>query len=110
MRYRLIPKTIEAIRFDGVVFSTDHPDMYNILFDTRDDLPKWLRNGLIDEKIFVVKEDPDYIFVVGEENLLEAKAGDWIVCDEKGCLSVIKADLFARTYEAVPDEIHGAGV
>jgi len=98
--YRKKPVIIEAVRFSGVTFGDG--GMYNVLFDTEEDLPKWLRDALMDETLFATPDDPDYLFVKTLEGLHEASAGDWIIKGVKGELYPCKPEIFAMTYEAAP--------
>lgn len=102
--YRKKPVIIEALRFDGVVHGEG--GVYNVLFDTEDTLPKWLRDALIDETIFAVAADPDYVFIKTLEGLMEAQAGDWIIKGVRGELYPCKPEIFAATYEAAPEPEH----
>lgn len=102
--YRKRPVVIEAVRFDGVIFG-DH-GMYNVLFDTADDLPAWLRDALINEVMFATPYDPDFLFVKTEEGLMEASVGDWIIKGVKGELYPCKPEIFAATYDPASEPEH----
>ena len=109
--YRKKPVVIEAVRFTGIVFAEN--SQYSIHFDTEEPLPDWLRAALIDEDVFVVPDDPDYLFVKTLEGLMEASPGDWIIRGVKGELYSCRADIFSMTYDLAPrpeDEVQGAAI
>jgi hypothetical protein len=109
--YRKRPVVVEAVRFTGIVFAEN--SQYSIHFDTEESLPDWLRRALVDEDIFVVPLDPDFLFIKTLEGLMEASPGDWIVRGVKGELYPCKADIFSMTYDLAPrpeDEVQGAAI
>ena len=100
--YRKKPVMIEAVQFESVSFAGQ--GHYSINFDTVADLPKWLRDALIDDDIFAHEADPDFIFIKTLEGLMEAKPGDWIIRGVKGELYPCKPDIFAMTYDPVDEQ------
>lgn len=97
--YRKKPVVIEAVQFDAVSFAEN--GSYSLQFDTVDDLPSWLRVALMDEEIFVVPEDPDFLFIKTLEGLMEASPGDWIIRGVTGEIYPCKPDVFEMTYDRV---------
>ena len=100
--YRKKPVMIEAVQFESVSFAGG--GHYSINFDTVADLPKWLRNAMMDDDIFAHEADPDFIFIKTFEGLMEAKPGDWIIRGVKGELYPCKPDIFAMTYDPVDEQ------
>lgn len=98
--YRKKPVVVEAVRFDDVMF--DGIGSFSIFFDIEEDLPKWLRDALTDERIFPVSEDPPQLVVRTLEGEMLADEGDWIIRGVKGELYPCKPEIFALTYEAAP--------
>lgn len=109
--FRKRPVTVEAVRFLGVTFAEN--SMYNIDFDVDGMLPEWLRKALLDEDVFVVPEDPDFLFVKTLEGLHEASPGDWIIKGVKNELYPCKPEIFAMTYDPAPEpetEVTGVAI
>lgn len=90
---------IEAVRFEGVEFADG--GHFSLMFDCVGDLPSWLRAALIDEHIFAVSLEPDYIFVKSGGGLREARVGDWVVYGEGVGISVVDNETLFRDYEEV---------
>lgn len=99
--YRKKPVIIEAVRFDDVMF--DDTGSFSIFFDTEGDLPKWLRDALVDEKVFPVSQDPAQLIIRTLEGEMLADKGDWIIKGVKGELYPCKPDIFAATYDPAPE-------
>lgn len=107
--YRKRPITVEAVRFLKVTVAEN--SMYDIHFDVDGMLPEWLRKALLDEEVFVIPEDPDFLFIKTLEGLMEASPGDWIIKGVKGELYPCKHDIFTQTYDSAPEqEIEVTGV
>lgn len=100
--FRKKPVMIEAVQFDSVDYG-DHGG-YSIQFNTVADLPKWLRDALINDDIFAHEADPDFIFIKTAEGLMESKPGDWIIRGVKGELYPCKPEIFAMTYDPVDEQ------
>lgn len=99
--FRKKPVIVEAVQFGGVHFAEN--GRFSIAFNTESDLPKWLRDAMIDETVFVVPADPDFLFIKTKEGLMEASPGDWIIKGVKGELYPCKPDIFAATYDEAPE-------
>jgi len=110
--FRKKPVMIEAVQFFGL--DVAESGRYNIHFDTKEELPKWLRDALIDETIFAALTDNiEFVYVKTEEGLMEAAEGDWIIRGVKGEIYPCKPDIFAMTYEPVDEqdvEVTGAAI
>lgn len=109
--FRKKPVMIEAVKFEGVSYGDNGG--YSIQFDTVADLPKWLRDALINDDIFAHEADPDFIFIKTLEGLMESKPGDWIIRGVRGEIYACKPDIFAMTYDPVDErdiEVTGAAI
>lgn len=109
--YRKKPVVIEAVRFEGVIHSGENA--YSVLFDTKDDLPKWLRDALTDANVFPEVAGSPVLVIRTLEGNMFASPGDWIIKGVKGELYPCKPDIFAQTYEAAPrpeDDVTGVAI
>jgi hypothetical protein len=99
--FRKKPVMIEAVQFFGL----DVADIgcYNIHFDTKEQLPKWLRDALVDEVVFAAT-DTEFVYVKTLEGLMEVAEGDWIIRGVKGEIYPCKPDIFAMTYDPVDEQ------
>jgi hypothetical protein len=100
--FRKKPVMIEAVQFFGLDVAEN--GCHNIHFDTKEELPKWLRDALIDETIFAALTDIEHIYVKTAEGLMEAAEGDWIIRGVKGEIYSCKPDIFAMTYDPVDEQ------
>ena len=100
--FRKKPVMIEAVQFFGLDVAEN--GCHSIHFDTKDALPKWLRDAMLDEVIFVALTDIDYIYIKTDEGLMEAAEGDWIIRGVKGEIYPCKPDIFAMTYDPVDEQ------
>jgi hypothetical protein len=102
---------IEAVRFVGLDVAED--GRHGIHFDTEEELPKWLRDALVDDVVFPIASGIDNLYVKTREGLMEAAEGDWIIRGVKGELYPCKPDIFNLTYDPVDEqdvEITGAAI
>lgn len=109
--YRKKPVVIEAVRFDGILYGKE--GAYSVLFDTVEDLPKWLKNALMDKLIVPSVVVESMLVVSSAEGWMEAQPGDWIIRGVKGELYPCKPDIFALTYEPAPqpeDDVTGVAI
>lgn len=100
--FRKKPVMIEAVRFDRIAFFEQN--RYSIEFDTAADLPKWLRDALIDEDVRPSALRDGCLVVRTLEGEHIALPGDWIVRGVKGELYPCKDEIFAMTYEPVDEQ------
>jgi hypothetical protein len=100
--FRKKPVMIEAVQFFGLEVAEN--GCHSIHFDTTEELPKWLRDALVDEVIFVALIDIDYIYIKTEEGLMEAAEGDWIIRGPNNEIYPCKPDIFAMTYDPVDEQ------
>lgn len=103
--YRKKPVVIEAVRVEAVV--TEGDGRYSASFD---DLPQWLREAFLGEKIIV---NANSLLIRTLEGEMEALVGDWIIKGVKGELYPCKPDVFRVTYDpaAEPErEIYGIAI
>jgi hypothetical protein len=100
--FRKKPAMIEAVQFFGLDVAEN--GCHSIHFDTKDALPKWLRDAMLDETIFVVQGDLEHIMVDTLEGVYGAAEGDWIIRDVKGEIYPCKPDIFAMTYDPVDEQ------
>jgi hypothetical protein len=100
--FRKKPVMIEAVQFFGLDVAEN--GCHSIHFDTKDALPKWLRDALVDEVIFVALTDIDNIYIKTLEGLMEVAEGDWIIRGVKGEIYPCKPDIFAMTYDPVDEQ------
>jgi hypothetical protein len=100
--YRKKPVMIEAVQFFGLDVAEN--GCHNIHFDTKESLPKWLRDALVDEVVFAALTDVEHIYVKTLEGLMEAAEGDWIIRGVKGEIYPCKPDIFAMTYDPVDEQ------
>ena len=109
--FRKKPVIIEAVQFEDVTFGRS--GNYSIFFGTQEDLPKWLRDALIDERVLPVSDEPPQLVVKTLEGEHFASPGDWIIRGVKGELYPCKPEIFAMTYDPVDEqdvEITGAAI
>jgi hypothetical protein len=85
VKFRKKPIVIEAIKFDGT----------NGL-----ELQEWIGRNLT---LLGYKGDKQSLFITTLEGMHEATPGDWIIKGIKGEFYPCKSDIFAATYEPVPD-------
>lgn len=100
--FRKKPVIIEAVQFDDVMF--ERSGSFNVLFGTEEDLPKWLRDALVDERVFPVSDEPPQLVVKTLEGDHIASPGDWIIRGVKGELYPCKPEIFAMTYDPVDEQ------
>jgi len=100
--FRKKPVMIEAVQFFGLDVAEN--GRYSIHFDTKEQLPKWLRDALVDDVIFPIASGIDNLYVKTKEGLMEATEGDWIIRGVKGEIYPCKPDIFAMTYEPVDEQ------
>lgn len=103
--YRKKPVVIEAVRVEAVVSEGD--GRYSASFD---DLPQWLREAFLGEKIVVNTNSLTIRTLEGE---MEASVGDWIIKGVGGKFYPCKPEIFAMTYEAAPepeDDVTGVAI
>jgi hypothetical protein len=67
-----------------------------------DELPNWFLE-LIDEQ-HVIRYDESYYRVINQTQVLDLYAGNWLVRDSAGALSIESAESFAVRYNPVPVE------
>ena len=90
MKFRKKPVVIDAVQWTGenllqvIRFTGQHASAMSYKWEDYEDLVS--RDGL---KIFTL------------EGVMKASIGDWIIKGVKGEYYPIKADIFAKTYEAV---------
>ena len=90
MKFRKKPAVIDAVEWTGenllqvIRFTGQHASALSYKWEDYEDLVR--RDGL---KIFTL------------EGVMKASIGDWIIKGVKGEYYPIKADIFAKTYEAV---------
>jgi hypothetical protein len=100
--FRKKPVMIEAVQFLGLDVAEN--GCHNIHFDTKESLPKWLRDALVDEVVFAALTDVEHIYVKTLEGLMEAAEGDWIIRAALGEIYPCKPDIFAVTYDPVDEQ------
>lgn len=89
MRYRKKPVIIEAVQYFGSL-------------DTNTgEWPKWLVEGCFNGTILV---DANTVHIKTMEGVMRVSDGDWIIKGIQGELYPCKPDIFAATYEPVPEE------
>lgn len=125
-KFRRKPVIIEAVRWRGhqhlgiTSEPADQPveitaeNMHNIRWEP---LPEWLPKPLrtVDEAGTTaatpgsVTRDGECLLIATLEGVMRAEPGDWIIQGVKGELYPCKPDIFAMTYEAIPEsaEIDG---
>ena len=86
MKYRKKPIVIEAVQFDGKNFK----EVGSLC-------------GPGGNKFTGLMVENGVLFVRTLEGILRVKEGDWIIRGVKGELYPCKPDIFAATYEAVPE-------
>jgi hypothetical protein len=100
--FRKKPVMIEAVQFFGLDVAEN--GCYNIHFDTKDALPKWLRDALVDDVVFPIANGIDNLYVKTRKGLMEAAEGDWIIRGPNNEIYPCKPDIFAMTYEPVDEQ------
>ena len=100
--YRKKPVMIEAVQFESVSFAGQ--GHYSINFDTVADLPKWLRNAMMDGDIVPDIVEEGGLIVKTLEGRHIASPGDWIVRGVKNEIYPCKPDIFAMTYDPVDEQ------
>lgn len=83
MRFRKKPVVIEAVQWTGENFREI------VQFVKDKDRPVDMASKSSEKKLLIVTL----------EGLMEANAGDWIICGVKGELYPCKPDIFEETYE-----------
>jgi len=86
MKYRKKPVVIDAIPVN------------QILTNSHENLPDWVREGILADKIIL---DEGHIHIQTLEGRMTAQSGDWIIRGVKGEIYPCKPDIFAHTYEPV---------
>ena len=82
MKYRKKPVTIDAVQFNGV----NHDEIADFC------APHTIEN------------DVDFrLFIPTLEGKMTVRIGDWVIRGVKGEVYSCKPDIFALTYESVPD-------
>lgn len=64
-----------------------------------DELPNWFL-ALLDEQ-HVIRYDDSYYRVINQTQVLDLYAGNWLVQDSAGVLSIESAESFSKRYSAV---------
>jgi len=100
--FRKKPVMIEAIRFIGLDVAEN--GCHSIHFDTEEELPKWLRDALVDDVVFPIASGIDNLYVKTLEGLMEVAIGDWIIRGVTGEIYPCKPDIFAMTYDPVDEQ------
>ena len=109
--FRKKPIMIEAVQFESVSFAGH--GLYKINFDTVADLPKWLRDAMMDGNIVPDIVEEGGVIVQTLEGRHIASPGDWIIRGVKGEIYPCKPDIFAMTYDPVDEqdvEVTGAAI
>lgn len=100
IKYRKKPVVIEAMRFDGTT-KTGTPIIQWIL--DNDSTARWQCNaGGSCERT----DSGHHIAIVTLEGTMRAEVGDFIIKGVQGEFYPCKPDIFAATYEELPDGIH----
>lgn len=88
MKYRKRPIIIEAFRLDGSF-----------------DYPGWFTKALVDGTVNPIKGGGEFkgVSIKTLEGEMLATAGDWVIRGVEGELYPCKPEIFAKTYEAVPE-------
>ena len=87
-KYRKKPVVIDAFQFD---------------FDN--EFPHWFRKALyMNEVELECAPDPKSCLIKTLEGVMTAQIGDYIIKGVNGELYPCKADIFEKTYEAVPED------
>ena len=90
-KFRKKPEIVEAKRYDGSGRSGA-------------DICDWARS-IGSDWLGNMENGPDGLRIrTLEDGWLNATAGDWIISGVKGEFYFCKPDIFAATYEAVPDD------
>ena len=100
--FRKKPVIIDAVQFESVSFAGG--GLYRINFDTTDDLPKWLRDAMMDGNIVPDVVEEGGVIVKTLEGSHLASPGDWIIRGVAGELYPCKPEIFAMTYEPVDEQ------
>jgi hypothetical protein len=100
--FRKKPVMIEAVQFFGLDVAEN--GCHNIHFDTKDALPKWLRDAMMDGNIVPDIVEEGGLIVKTFEGRTCATPGDWIIRGEEGELYPCKPSIFAKTYEPVDEQ------
>jgi hypothetical protein len=100
--FRKKPIMIEAVQFFGLDVAEN--GCHSIHFDTKESLPKWLRDAMLDETIFVVQGDLEHIMIDTLEGVYGAAVGDWIIRGPNNEIYPCKPDIFAMTYDPVDEQ------
>ena len=100
--FRKKPVMIEAVQFFGLDVAENGSQ--NIHFDTKEELPLWLRIALINDVVFTAEDDIEHLFVDTPEGVMGATEGDWIIRGVKGEIYPCKPDIFAMTYDPVDEQ------
>jgi hypothetical protein len=100
--FRKKPVIIDAVQFESVSFAGH--GLYKINFDTVADLPKWLRDAMMDGNIVPDVVEEGGLIVRTLEGSHLASPGDWIIRGVAGELYPCKPEIFAMTYEAVDEQ------
>jgi hypothetical protein len=64
--------------------------------------PQWLRNAIMDGKIYYQGGDQPYYTIETPEGKERVNPGDWIVCEAAGDIRACPHDTFDSTYERIP--------
>lgn len=88
-QYRKKPIVVEAMRY----LATSDKE-YNTAFDI------WVRTNQ-GKRYLKPRYSGASMFISTREGVMEASAGDWIICGIKGELYPCKSDVFDLTYEPV---------
>lgn len=86
------PEVIEAVHWSNGRFK---------------EMPKWLSDAINEKTVNKVIRVGDNIHVFTVTGVQIAEPGDWILCNEKGELSVCDPRTFAVLYNYHPSEIPG---
>lgn len=100
--FRKKPVMVEAVQFESISFAGG--GHYSIHFDTVVDLPKWLRNAMMDGDVVPDIVEEGGLIVKTLEGRHIASPGDWIIRGVKGELYPCKPEIFAMTYDPVDEQ------
>ena len=98
------PEKVEAVRFSEVTLSENLT--HSIVFDEQANLPKWLRDALIDEIIFCTLDAENVsvgLFMDFLGRSVEVHPGDWIVYTSEDGFWVCTHESFTSRY--VPEGV-----